>query len=147
MISDQIRKRAHDLDKTIEKRDVAACMAFFSDDCEIVIIGLTLKGKDGLKRALSWIFGYLQEISLIPVTIMIDGSTFFEEFIVRTKTKKGKTIEVRQAEVLIYDADYQVKSLRLYFDRMELGEVFASNHLERTMIKLLARASFKGLRD
>jgi ketosteroid isomerase-like protein len=147
MISDEIKKHAQDLDEAIEKRDIDAVMDFFSDDCEIRMIGLTLKGKAGLKRALSWMFDHFQKISLIPLTILIDGPTFFEEFIVRTKTMAGRTMEVRQAEVLIYEADYKVKSLRLYFDRLELGEAFASNIGERILVKLLARASVKGLGD
>jgi ketosteroid isomerase-like protein len=147
MIPDQIRIRAQALDEAIEKRDVEATMAFFSDDFEIEMIGLTLKGREGLKKALSWMFDCLKEIRIIPLTILIDGATFFEEFVLRSKTKRGKTLEVRQAEVLIYDLDYKVKSLRLYFDRLELGEVFASNIGERLVVKLLARASVKSLQD
>jgi ketosteroid isomerase-like protein len=147
MISDQIQRVAQALDEAIEKRDIEATMAFFSDDCEIELIGLTLKGRGGLKRALNWLFDSLKEIRLIPLTILIDGAIFFEEFVLRSKTKRGKPIEVKQAEVLIYDLDYKVKSLRLYFDRLELGEVFASTIGVRALVRFLGRASVKSLRD
>jgi ketosteroid isomerase-like protein len=76
MNSDQIRKRAQALDEAIEKRDVGATLGFFSEDCTIEMFGLTLKGQDGLMKAIGWMYDHLQEISLIPVTIMIDGSTW-----------------------------------------------------------------------
>lgn len=147
MDSDQIKKRAQALDDAIEKRNIPAVLDFFSEDCEMEMAGLALKGKDGLQRALRWIFGHLREIRLIPITIMIEGETFFEEFIVRTETPKGRKVEVKQAEVLVYDEDYKVKSLRLYFDRLEMGDFFVSNFVERAIVKLTAELSVKGLRS
>ena len=90
-------------------------------------------------------YRYLKEITLIPITIMVDGNTFFEEFIVRAKIKEGKEIQVRQTEVLVYDDEYKVKSLRLYFDRLELAAAYTSNPIEKIMISQLSKASLKGL--
>jgi ketosteroid isomerase-like protein len=145
MDADRIRKLAQALDETIEKKDVSSVADFFSDDCELEMAGQILKGKEDLKRAFSWIFGHLPEIRLIPITILIEGSTFFEEFLVRTKSTKGKMLQVKQAEVLVYEDDYKVRSLRLYFDRLELGDVFVSNFIEKAMVELLAKASLRGL--
>lgn len=145
MDADRIRKLAQALDESIERRDISALADFFSDDCELDIAGQSLKGKEDLKRAFTWIFSHLPEIRLTPITILIEGSTFFEEFLVRTKNTKGRNLDVKQAEVLVYDENYKVKSLRLYFDRLELGDVFASNFLEKAMVRLLAKASLRGL--
>ena len=90
-------------------------------------------------------FRYLKEITLSPITIMIEGNTFFEEFLVRTKSKEGQEVQVKQAEVLVYDDGYKVKSLRLYFDRLELAAAYTSNPIERIMINRLSKASLKGL--
>ena len=76
---------------------------------------------------------------------MIEGNTFFEEFFVRTKTKEGEEIQVKQAEVLVYDDEYKVKLLRLYFDRLELAAAYISNPIEKIMIGQLNKASLKGL--
>ena len=82
---------------------------------------------------------------MISITIIISGSTFFEEFIVKAKVGGGKEIQVKQAEVLVYNADYKVKSLRLYFDRLELAAAYTSNPIERIMIRQLSKSSLKGL--
>lgn len=146
MTDSEIRQRAKALDDAVERRDFETVTAFFSEDCEIEMIGLKLEGREALRKALRWMFDRLPEIRFIPVTIMIEGTIFFEEFILQTTVRRERTIEVRMAEVLIYDADDKVKSLRLYFDRLELGDVFAPRAIERALIKFLIRASVKGLR-
>ena len=140
----QIQKYAKALDDAIEKQNIEEIVSCFSEDCEIELLGIKLAGKEGLRKAIGWMYRYLKEIVLVPVTIMVDGNTFFEEFIVKAKVKGDKEIQVKQAEVLIYDC-YKVRSLRLYFDRLELAEVFTPNIIEKIMIKQLIKASLKGL--
>jgi ketosteroid isomerase-like protein len=140
----KIRKYAKALDDAIEGRNIEEVVSYFCDDCEIEVLGVKLTGKEGLRRAFGWMYKYLKEMVLIPITIMVDGDIFFEEFIVKTKVKGGKEIQVKQAEVLVYE-DYKVKSLRLYFDRLELADVFTSNAVERVMVNQIVKASLKGL--
>ena len=142
---EKIRELAKELDDAIEKRETEEVLCHFCETCEIELLGTKLTGKEGLRNAISWIYRYLKEIKLVPITIMIEGNTFFEEFIARTKTKEGKEIQVKQAEVLVYDNEYKVKSLRLYFDRLELAAAYTSNPIEKMMIDRLSKASLKGL--
>ncbi len=140
----EIRKYARALDDAIEKGNIEEVMSYFCDDCEVELLGVKLTGKEGLRKAFDWIYKYLKKMVLVPVTIMVDGNTFFEEFIIKAKVKGGKELQVKQSEVLVYD-DYKVKSLRLYFDRLELADVFTSNVLEQVMVKQLVKLSLKGL--
>jgi ketosteroid isomerase-like protein len=139
---EKIRKLAKALDDAIESRNTEDIISYFSDSCEFELLGIKLSGKEGLRKAIAWIYRYLKEITLIPITIMVDGNTFFEEFIVRAKVKE---VQVKQTEVLVYDDEYKVKSLRLYFDRLELAAAYTSNPIEKIMIKQLSKASLKGL--
>ena len=141
---EKIRKYAKALDDAIEGRNMEEVMSYFCDDCEIEVLGVKLTGKEGLRKTFGWMYKYLKGMVLIPITIMVDGNTFFEEFIVKTKVKGGKEIQVKQAEVLVYE-DYKVKSLRLYFDRLELADVFTSNAIEQVMVNQIIKASLKGL--
>ena len=142
---EKIRELAKALDDAIEHREPKEVLCHFSETCEIELLGTKLTGKEGLRNAISWIYRYLKEIKLVPITIMIEGNTFFEEFIVRTITKEGKEIQVKQAEVLVYDNEYKVKSLRLYFDRLELAAAYTSNPAEKMITNWLKKASMKGL--
>jgi ketosteroid isomerase-like protein len=142
---EKIRELAKALDDAIENRETEAVISHFSETCEIELLGTKLAREEGLRKAINWMFRYLKEITLIPITIMIEGNTFFEEFIVRTKTKEGKEIQIKQTEVLVYDDEYKVKSLRLYFDRLELAAAYTSNPLEKMIINWLKKSSLKGL--
>ena len=76
---------------------------------------------------------------------MIQGNIFFEEFIAKAGVSSGD-IELRQAEVLVYDDAYKVRVIRLYFDMVELAQAFSFNMFDRILIKKVDAASLKSLR-
>ncbi|MGA1822686.1 MAG: nuclear transport factor 2 family protein [Thermoplasmatota archaeon] len=90
-------------------------------------------------------YSTLPEIRFEPVTIMIEGNTFFEEFVAVCKLKNGKTIRSRQAEVLIYE-DYKVRSLRIYFDRLDFAEAVSDNPLKIAVINRIRGMSLGPLK-
>ena len=142
--TEQIREYAKVLDDAIEKHDVEEIISCFSEGCVIELLGIRLSGKEGLRKAVAWMHRYLREITLVPITIMVDRNTFFEEFLVKAKVRGGEEVEVKQTEVLVYDDEYKVKNLRLYFDRLELAAAYAFNPIEKIVINQLSRASLKG---
>ena len=141
---EKIREISESLDDAIEKHHVEELVSYFSEECEIQLSGITLTGHEGLRKAIDWMYAYLKEITLIPITMIIQGSVFFEEFIVKAKVG-GHNIEVRQAEVLVYRNDYKVENIRLYFDRLELAQNFPYNFIDRILIRKVNKASLKGL--
>jgi hypothetical protein len=145
LITENILKYAKALDEAIEKRNTEEVISYFSDNCEIELFGIKLTGKEGVTRAINWMFKYLNQIALTPITIMVDRNNFFEEFTVRAKVRGGKEIQVKQSEVLTYDNEYKVTSLRLYFDRLELAPAYTTNPIEKLMVNLINRASLKDL--
>lgn len=132
------------LDYAIENRDVKSIMNHFDEDCEIELLGITLKGKQGVKKWLNWLFSNIAKIQIKPVIVMIEGDIYFEEFIVKARLKNGKQITSKQAEVLIYE-NYKVKSLRLYFDRLDFADAVAEGVLSKAIIHKLIKKSQEGL--
>ena len=65
---ERIRKAASDLDIAIESNDVERVVECFADDCEIELLGITLRGKDGVRKWMGWLYRYLDRIRLVPVT-------------------------------------------------------------------------------
>ena len=143
--SEIIKRLAKALDDAIESKDIEELVSYFSNDCEVELLGIKLSGKEGLKKAIAWMFRYLREITLTPITIIVDENVFIEEFIVKAMTGKGEEIQTKQTEVLVYNGEYKVKSIRLYFDRLELAAAYVSNPLERFMVNWLTKASLRGL--
>ena len=53
---EKILKLASDLDDDLEKMEIEALIPYFAEDCEIELLGLSLKGISGLKKWLKWFF-------------------------------------------------------------------------------------------
>ncbi len=145
MDKERIREVAKELDDTLETKDIESIVSFFADDCEIELLGTSVKGREGARSWLRWQFGHVAQYELIPVTIMIEGNVFFEEFLVKAKLPDGKALESRQAEVLIFDEDYKVTSLRLYFDRLDFADAVAKDPFSKFVVRRLIETSLKGL--
>ena len=75
---------------------------------------------------------------------MIEGNTFFEEFIVKARLHNGTEIKSKQAEVLLYE-NYKIKSLRLYFDRLGFAEAVTRGPVSQALVRRLINKSLEGL--
>ena len=139
-----ILKHAKDLDDAIEKKEKQSIISMFDEDCEIELLGITLKGRAGVCRWLDWLYKNFMNIKFTPITIMVEKDTFFEEFAVEAELKNGLVITSKQSEVLIY-RESKVKSLRLYFDRLEFADTVANDVFSRALVNRIVKLSLKGL--
>ncbi|MFW9934669.1 MAG: nuclear transport factor 2 family protein [Candidatus Thorarchaeota archaeon] len=139
-----ILKLAKDFDDAIETSQVKRIIPYFHEECTIELLGLTLEGHEGVQKWLKWMFEHLSSIRFEPVVVMVEGNVFFEEFIVHGLLNDGEKVQSKQAEVLVFENSL-VKSLRLYFDRLDFADAVTSGWLTRKIIKKLITESVKGL--
>lgn len=142
--SDKIRKHAKALDDAIETQDIEGALAFFSDRSTIELFGITLKGKKEIRRGILWMYQKLGKIRFQPVTIIVEGNTFFEEFLMKAMPRKDTEFSIKASEVLIFE-DGIVHSLRLYLDRMALARILARGPIEKIIVNQLHKMTLKGL--
>lgn len=133
-----------EFDHALTSMNIDESLEFFSEDCEIELLGVTLNGLDGARKWLEWLFSHLASIQFEPVTILVDGNVFFEEFVVVGTLNDGRVIRSKQAEILIYE-DYKIKTLRLYFDRLDFADAISNGFLEKRVVGMLIRKSLAGL--
>lgn len=143
-MKDSIIKLAKDFDDAIETSDITRIIPYFHEECTIELLGSTLEGREGAQKWLEWMFKHLSSMRFEPVVIMVEGNVFFEEFIVHGILNDGGKVRSKQAEVLVFENSL-VKSLRLYFDRLDFADAVASGWLTRKIIKKLITESVKGL--
>ena len=141
---DEIRKVAADFDKAVANKDLEKIFSSFAEDCEIELPRQRLNGKGGVKKWIDWLYRHLDEIEFEPIIIMVEGNIFFEEFIVKAKLHNGVKVESKQAEVLLYE-NYKIKSLRLYFDRLDFAESITTEPISKIVVKQIVKKSLKGL--
>jgi ketosteroid isomerase-like protein len=139
----QIRQLARRLDNSIERHDMDAVLSFFTEDCEVTFFGAKVSGKERLQRALRFLFDKLVNIRFEPVTIMVEGETFFEEFRLHAEGPKTESVSIEAAEVLVYDGD-KVKSMRLYLDRLQLAGVIVEGMFERKLLHAIEKKTLEG---
>ncbi len=142
--SEKICRVAMALDKALESKDLQAIMEKFADDCEIEFLSVKLLGKEGVRKWFNWIYKHVAEIEFLPVTIMVEGNTFFEEYIVKAKFQDGEEARSKQAVVLVFE-NSKVKSLRMYFDRLDFSSSVAKDVISKTIVRELVKKSLEGL--
>jgi ketosteroid isomerase-like protein len=141
--ADEIRRVAMVLDDALESQDKEIVLSCFCDDAELEVFGLTFKSKDAIERTIDWMYVQFGKIRFHPIVIMVDGSTFFEEFIL-CATLDSKEIEIKAAEVLEYE-EYKIKSLRLYIDRLEIAQLLSRGGIERLLVNWVNQGTLRGL--
>ncbi len=143
---DGIKSVAMDFDNAIEKMNIEELTDFFSEDCEIIVLSEVLKGWDGVRVFFNWLFNNVIKIKLEPINIIVKDDVFFEEFTLKAKLPDGTSVTSNQAEVLVYE-NYKIKSLRLYFDRLDFANAIATDFISKGILKTIVKRSLKGLRE
>ena len=142
--SEEARKVALALDNALENRDLQGVMDKFADDCEIELLGVKLFGKEGVRKWVNWMYEHVVELKFLPVTIMVEGTTFFEEFVVEAKFHDDEEARSKQTVVLEFE-NLKIKSLRMYFDRLDFSGAVAKDVVSRTIVRELIKKSLEGL--
>jgi len=141
---DKIRKIALALDNAIESKNIEGILSSFTEDCEIELLRQHLIGKEGVKKWIDWMYKNVRQIKFQPIIIMVKGNALFEEFIVRARLHSGIEIKSKQSEVLVYEND-KIKSLRLYFDRLDFVEPAIKGRINKAIINQVLKKSLEGL--
>lgn len=134
---DEIRTIARHFDGAIEEKQIETIVSRFTDDCIIEFPGGALRGKEGARRWIEWIFRHFTLIRFEPVTIMVDGNTFFEEYFLNGTFHNGSTVRSRQAEVLEFEGG-RIRALRIFFDRMDFADALGDGILTRFIVRKLS---------
>ncbi len=127
----QIIKLAMNFDNDLESKNLEKLPSYFSDDCQIELLGITLKGREGVNEWLTWLFENIEEIRFVIINVIVKDNILFEEYALNAVTNGGLKIQSRQAEVLEFDQCNKIHNLRLYFDRID----FANNLLQHSVSK------------
>ena len=143
-LSEEKRKVAMAFAKALERKDLQAAVDMFVDDCEIELLGVKLLGKECARKWLNWIYTHVAEIKFLPITIMLEDNTFFEEYFVEAKFHDGEEARSKQTVVLVFE-NLKIKSLRMYFDRLDFSSSVAKDIISKTIVGELVRKSLEGL--
>ena len=142
--SDKISQAAKALDSAIEIRNIDGILACFANDCEIEILRQLLVGKEGVKKWVDWLYKHFRQIKFQPIFTVVEGNILFQEFIIRARLHTGIEIKSKQTEVLVFEG-YKIKSLRLYFDRLDFAESISKDPISKLAVGRIMKKTLEGL--
>jgi ketosteroid isomerase-like protein len=137
-----IRQAASELDEALEAGDTDRVVACFSEHCTIELLGVRMRGHQGVHRWLDWVFTHVERIEFTPRLISIDDDTLIEEFAMIGVLANGQRLDSQWAELLTYRDDL-VTSLRLYFNPIDFAP--ALGLIGRAIGPAAARFTRRGL--
>jgi ketosteroid isomerase-like protein len=130
--------------EAMEGWEIGAIQSLFTDNCEVRFANIRLEGKEGVRRWIEWLHKSVRKVKFEPVTIMTEGNTLFQEFIVKAKMRNNKEVESRQAEVMVFEGG-RIKSLRVYLDRLDFAEGLTGILIGPAVVRLVRELSTMGL--
>lgn len=143
MKKEDASKLAQKFNDAVADKDLDRFLQFFDNSCEIELMDLKLRGKDGAEKWFKWMFSYCEKAEFDYLNTAFNEDTFFVEYVLKADMKGGDSIKSKQAVVIGFE-DKLVKSLRLYFDRLDFAYSVA-NFPSRLIIDQIVKKSTEGL--
>lgn len=131
-----IIKLAMNFGNDLESENLEKIPLYFSEDCQIELLGKTLKGRKGVSEWLDWLFENVIELRLIIINVIVKDNILFEESALNVVTADGIKLQARQAQVMEFDQCNKIKNLRLYFDGIDFaGELLQQSKPDAASMK------------
>ena len=143
--SEIMKKTVRELDKVLETKNVDKGLSLFSKKCSIEMLGITLKGKTGVKKWFGWLFGSFEKIKIRNLTVFVQGEKMFKEYVLVATLHDGNNICSKQSEVITFYGD-KIKNIRIYFDRIDFKDLVADNFIKKIFLDRLVEKPLEELR-
>jgi len=134
-----------DFVKALEQKDVEKALSFLTEDADYVTPEGTFKGKEALRRYLTWMTRSSQDQRILDagISIMVkEGKAVYEHNVVATY--KGTKYEVPTVCVYEFKGD-KIQHLRTVSDRLTIAKQVAKGRLEKTIVNSILSRMEKGL--
>ena len=145
MAEEKIPGIMRDFVGAMAKGDVEKVLSFLTEDAVWVNPNGTFKGKEELKRHLTWMAQGMQDSTITETGngIIVQGNKAFFEHVV------AGTIEGMRGEVLAICAyefkDGKIQEVRTAWDRLSMGKQVAKGWLAKWIVNLVVKQAEKGL--
>ena len=146
MSEEQIKSIMRDCFRAMEKGDVEKGLSFWAEEGVWVTPAGTFKGKEELKRYLTWMAESMQDVTITETGngIIMQGNKAFVEHVI------AATMEGMRGEVLAMCAwefsDGKIQRMATVMDRLSLAKQAAKGWLAKWIVNSILKRAEKGLR-
>ena len=145
MSEQRIEGIMRDFVKAIEQKDVEKALSFLAEDADYVTPEGTFKGKEELRRYLTWVIQSSPDQRIVDagINIMVKGGKAVYEHNV-VATYKGTKYEVPTVCVYEFEGE-KIQHLRTVSDRLTIAKQVAKGWLEKVIVNSFLSRMEKGL--
>ncbi len=146
MAKEKMETIIRDFSEAFVKGDIEKALSFFAEDATYVTPWGTFKGKDEIRRFLTWNAQTVTDFTVTDsgIGIMVQENKAVYEHIL------GATMEGVRGEVLgmcAYEfSDEKIQHLRTVLDRLSLAKQVAKGWLAKRIVSSIVKRAEKGLR-
>jgi len=145
MTEEEIKNVVKSLVDALEKRDIDRAVSTFTDDAEWFTPHGTFKGKDEIKKYITWMTDVLKDLKFVMdgVGLLIQGNQGIHQSIYEG-TYKG--IKVKAANICTYEfAEDKIKRHWTINDRLSLAKQVATGPIARKAVSTIIAKTEEGL--
>jgi ketosteroid isomerase-like protein len=145
MSEEQIISNMRKFRDAVESRDVEKTLAFFTDDAEWQTPEGTFKGKEQLKRYISWNMKMSPEFKMVDsgINIVVKGNIGIYEHIISGTVEGSKWAT---PALCIYElADDKIKGIRTVYDRLAIAKQVSKGTIAKMSVNGIIKNMEKGL--
>lgn len=129
--------------EALNNRNVETAVSFFADDATMIVCEGTFKGRDEIKRRLTW---FLQQWSDLKVTgkeLILEGNSAASEYVIEGTTREGKG-RFPGAAIYAFESG-KVQQVHDYYDRLSIAHQLAKGWVARRIVSSIIERMEKGL--
>ena len=146
MAEEKIKGIMRNLVKAMVKKDVDKALSFLADDADWVTPMGTFKGREEVKRYLTWMTQSTPDLAIKEsgIGIIAQGDKAFYEHVLEG-TLEGMKLEV--LAMCAYEfSDEKIQHLRTVYDRLSIAKQAAQGWLATKAVNSIIKHMEKGLR-
>ncbi len=145
MAEKEIENIIRNLIDSLEKKDIDKTLSFFTDDATWFTTQGTFKGREEIRRYVTWMVNTLKDLKFTfdGVGILIQGDKAVAQ---STFDALYNGIKIKVGNVCTYEfSEDRIKNHWTIIDRLSLAQQAAKGPIERMAVKNIVARSEKGL--
>ena len=129
------------------RRDVEKMLSFLTEDVVWVLLEGTFKGKEEVKRYLTWETRRMPDFKIrdAGIGIMVKGNKAVYEHVFEGSTPDGRRCREIPAIAVYEFSGEKIQQLHRYYDRLSMSKQVAKGWFERMIVGTIVNRWKKGL--
>jgi len=142
---EEMKAAIRDRDDAYMRNDADKLVSLFTEDGTITDPAGTLKGPEGIRLYLKWVYTHFSKVSLREVGVIVEGNRLAREVIFEGTMPDGLTVTYPVVSISEFK-DGKTQSWRIYYDVLAPAKQTAKGWMARRALRSIEARFRRGLR-